>query len=434
MLQKITTLTPQVYRLVSGNQPQKTSEGSQVTTFIEVDRERFELPPVIFGKMIQRCEIMISRYLRTNKTNCGVLMAGLPGTGKSMFSEFIANVLIQNGVPCIYISGTIVNDQVLKYLKENCTDPCCIYIDEFEKLVKWEKQDQLLSILSDSSSKKFWILTVNDTHRISDAILSRPGRIRYKLDFDKLPLDVITEYCEYHKVEKEFLESIIDVYPDQRSFSYDHLQALVTEHLDTNLPLEDIKTYINIVGLDSKLVFRIKDFTCNGKEMDPRVTNSSYANKDERDHFHGFKSACITSNKFRVILDNLRAKPNIAIDEFNTISVFIKPMEIYRCCGLKELHNTLLEKPLNQQNIEIYMSLRQLVRDKQIDLQNTFLIDPVNDPKNDLNQEFKLIKLVKLEPKQDSLDITMEIIFNIGCDKKVEHNALIKFTLYVGVE
>ncbi len=317
MIQEVSDLKPMVYKLVKSNEGIKTADGKYIRTFLEEDRKLFKLPENIFGSIARRCDVMIKHYIKSNKKNCGVLLVGLPGTGKSMFGEYISNNLIFNNVPVIYIHGITMGDNEIKYLRDNCKNPVCIYIDEFEKICPFQKQSELLSILSDTNSNKFWIFTVNDPYGVNNAIVDRPGRIRYRINFNKLPIDVVEEYCEFHKVDRTFIADLLSVYPTQEKFSFDHLSTLVSEHLTTGSQLDEIKEYINISGLNAEVEIKIKDCKFNGEDME-----FSMLTRMLTDHRKPFLQP-MTRSKFKEICDNLRANPRISIKHFQGLAVKI---------------------------------------------------------------------------------------------------------------
>ena len=214
-------LTPAVYQLKISKEGQHTLESNTLM---------FDTPPKVFGNTMKNVELFWKSFLK-GMGSMGVMFTGSPGTGKTSMAELLSNMAIRHGmavVMVVNIRPTVDTISFIGMLKN-----VVILFDEYGKVFNPSLQDKMLTMLSGADSgKKLFILTENDKYRISQFIRNRPGRVRYHLDFERVGMDVVDEYCSYMGVAKSMYDAIIAKYNTVVTFSFDHLQGIVTEHLD----------------------------------------------------------------------------------------------------------------------------------------------------------------------------------------------------------
>ena len=212
-------------------------------------KDKFETPTTLYGDTMSNVVRVWNEYAISKKTT-GVLFTGTKGSGKTMMSSLLCNLAIDNGLPvvlCVEIEFTIELIRFLSQLKHSV-----LFMDEFNKNVHYSLQDKLLTMLSDvNSTNKLIIMTENSYLGINQYIIDRPGRIRYHYDFDKLSKSVFEDYCmknmDIDGKDKSFYIDLLNRYLDLQTFSFDQLQAIVTEH--NHYPDDDLETLFNILNL-----------------------------------------------------------------------------------------------------------------------------------------------------------------------------------------
>lgn len=213
--------------------------------YLEPYAEKFNIPNKVYGKLNSKAIRVWNTYVR-EKRSTGVLLVGDQGSGKSLTGNILSNIAIDNGLPVIMVSEIQVNNNLIAYLSN--LKNCVLYLDEFGKLFYSNEQASLLTMLSDPiNTKKIIILTENTTYTINRFILNRPGRIRYRYDFNKLERDDLLEYLHDNQVEGEFLSDLVNTYETSTTFSFDILSAIVNEH--RQYPTDNLKSLLNTLNV-----------------------------------------------------------------------------------------------------------------------------------------------------------------------------------------
>jgi len=173
---------------------------------------------------------------------------GAPGSGKSRLSHLLANRALDNGMCVILAIELETNIELIAFI-DNLVNMVVIF-DEFSKNFTMTMQNKMLPMFSaiDHSRKKLFILNENDRNSISPFIRTRPGRVRYCFDYDRVSESVIMEYCADYNISTSFIADIMVIYQKAPKFTFDHLQALVTEHISS--PDYSIDELMEVLNLD----------------------------------------------------------------------------------------------------------------------------------------------------------------------------------------
>lgn len=137
----------------------------------------------------------------------GLLMAGIPGTGKTMAAKYIASQLKMTlfrldvgALQSKYVGESEANLQrALQVVSQN--EPCVMLIDEVEKLFQGTDDSGvtanllagLLWWLQEHRSRVLTIMTTNDEEKLPSELV-RPGRIDRRIEFGPLESSEIANY------------------------------------------------------------------------------------------------------------------------------------------------------------------------------------------------------------------------------------------------
>lgn len=213
--------------------------------FLEPYADKFTLPDKIYGKLKSKAIRVWNTYVREKKST-GVLLVGDKGSGKSLTGNILSNIAIENNLPVIMVSEIKVEEELVSYLSG--LKNCVLYLDEFAKLFGSISQNNLLTMLSDPiNTRKIVILTENSLYYINSHIIDRPGRIRYRYDFNKLERDELVDYLNDNGVDGRFAEDLINTYESAKTFSFDILAAIVNEH--KQYPHDSLKEIVNTLNV-----------------------------------------------------------------------------------------------------------------------------------------------------------------------------------------
>ena len=220
-------------------------------------KERFELPDKIYGDIMDNVIRVWNNYAITKKTT-GVLYSGLAGTSKTLSAMLLSNIAIDNDLAVVMCTEIRFDLELLGFL--NSLSNVVLFMDEFRKNMDWSIQEKALTMLSDiNSTHKLIVMTENSVNGINSYILNRPGRIRYHFNFDKLSHSVFKHYCSEHDVVPSFYKELEEKYLTYKTFSFDQLQAIITEHLHyPNDSLDKLLEILNLHDLQNPRMFVIK--------------------------------------------------------------------------------------------------------------------------------------------------------------------------------
>lgn len=194
----------------------------------------------------------IAKVLRTYghlTRSLGVLFEGDKGIGKSSTTvELARQARDLFDVPVFLVNhDTPGLADLLGSLGE-----AVIVFDEFEKNFprrgdEGDKQAQFLTLFDGTdATKRLYIVTVNDTEKLSPYLLNRPGRFHYLISFDYPDAQAVSEYIS-NEVPGASAQQVADVvsFAYRARLNYDHLRAVATE--------------LSIAGPDEKVADLVAD-------------------------------------------------------------------------------------------------------------------------------------------------------------------------------
>ena len=206
----------------------------------------------IYGNTPKRVE-KVFRTFGMRDRNLGILLSGKKGMGKSVFMRHMAEESVRRGFPVIVVNENIpgIAEFISKIEQE-----CVVLFDEFEKifLKDGESEDdqqggqtQFLSLFDGmDSGKKLFVIAINDTYRLSEFFINRPGRFYYHFCFEYLEENEVREYCVDNLKSKD-VDTIdkLAVIAKFHDINYDILSAIVTE-LNNGYTLKESVNDLNI--------------------------------------------------------------------------------------------------------------------------------------------------------------------------------------------
>lgn len=236
----------------------------------------------IYGNSEDIAKHIVESYkLNTADKNLGVLLSGDRGLGKTLTTRLVIEKLV-NEKPVIVVSEYTPDLPDFFTNVKNCV----ILMDEFEKFMGGNanggdndndqtKQETLLSILDGNTgcSGNLFLLTVNNTYKLDENLLSRPGRIRYHYKYTSETANVVRGYCEDNLLRKEITEEVVKTLGGSKYVSMDIISSFVDElnKFPQSKP-EDVIKYFNIEsqnGINYTITitasFRGKNYTYNGR-------------------------------------------------------------------------------------------------------------------------------------------------------------------------
>lgn len=207
--------------------------------------KNFKMPSKIYGNTRKQAERILNTFENRPLTT-GVHMDGVKGSGKSLLAKYVSIRAQEQGIPTIVINNPFCGEEFNKFI-QSIDVPAVLLFDEFEKVYTYEHQDKILTLFDGVyPSKKLFLLTTNESHRVSSYLKNRPGRIYYSFKFDTLDPAFVREYCEDNLNDKSHVQNIVNYTNIFSFFNFDMLSAAVEEMNRYGETLQEVLGYLNI--------------------------------------------------------------------------------------------------------------------------------------------------------------------------------------------
>lgn len=223
-----------------GASPTKLAPGTYGIAFNEMSGYRLiTLPDLqeptyrVYGRQDAIVSKVIATYGKFGRS-LGVLFSGDKGIGKtSTTMELARQARDVFKLPIIMVTG---NTPGLATFLASLGEAVIVF-DEFEKNfpVDYDNQsaqDQFLTLFDGTdATKRLYMITINDSSRISPFFLNRPGRFHYLINFNYPTPEDIRRYLTHETHGSATEEQIAEVaaFAARARLNYDHLRAIVTE-------------------------------------------------------------------------------------------------------------------------------------------------------------------------------------------------------------
>jgi hypothetical protein len=228
----------------------------------------------LYGDIEKRADRVMNTF-EDRPAQTGVILSGEKGSGKTLLARMLAQRCREDhGMPTIMINKAYPGDMLLSFLKQ-IDQPYVLFIDEFEKVyASGEKGDggaqaSLLSLFDGVlTSKRLLVVTVNETHKVSDFLKNRPGRFYYSFDYAGLDEGFIRDYCAENLRVKKNVESVVAVSIMFDAFNFDMLQALIEEMNRYDEKAQESLAFLNVKPGNSYVRWTVAKFLVPKKVMD----------------------------------------------------------------------------------------------------------------------------------------------------------------------
>ncbi|MFD7669067.1 AAA family ATPase [Streptomyces sp. NPDC059788] len=184
----------------------------------------------VYGSHASRVQRIVTGYSNMDRS-LGVILSGDKGMGKTLMLRLLAErmreelrlptVLVQHDTP-----------RLAAFLDE--LGEAVVVFDEFEKIFSDEddeSQNQFLSLFDGlSTTKRLYVLSVNELDRVNDYMLNRPGRFHYHMRFAYPEPETVATYLRdrVHGVDERQVAEIVD-FSRKYDINFDHLRAIAFE-------------------------------------------------------------------------------------------------------------------------------------------------------------------------------------------------------------
>lgn len=228
----------------------------------------------IYGNSQVRANHIVESFRKNDaEHNLGVLLSGGRGLGKTLTTRLVIEQL-KDDYPVVVISEYMTGmADFLSHLKNTI-----ILMDEFEKFMSGNingddnpkeqtKQESILSVLDGNtgSAGNLYLLTVNNTYKLDENLISRPGRIRYHYVYESEDASVVRAYCKDNLNDQSKIEEVVSVLGSTKYVSMDIISSFVDElnKFPDMSPL-DVREYFNLDVSNTKLKYSVLMKTPDG--------------------------------------------------------------------------------------------------------------------------------------------------------------------------
>lgn len=204
------------------------------------------LPKKIYGGT--GLEERILKSFNSSNKSVGVLLEGLKGSGKTLFSKVLAK---KSGLPIIIVDEEYPVQRAVEFFAK-IEQPICLLFDELEKNTYFWRTDKLLKLLDgvQPGPKKLTIMTCNNIDNLDDNLKDRCSRIRYYIHYDGLSLSSIQEIVNDVIENESNKNGLADkIFNSVKIKSYDNIISICKEiNIFPDMLFEDIMSIMNIDG------------------------------------------------------------------------------------------------------------------------------------------------------------------------------------------
>lgn len=193
--------------------------------------QKFTLPKKLYGNydIIDRWK---KSYEHNTEKNLGILLSGLKGSGKTLLAK---KFCMDMNLPTIVVNEGYSGTEFINFLTNPALGKYILYIDEFEKIYPDRYNDNeknpsdLLSIMDGTYDTNIIFLYTINKFNISEYLINRLNRIKYRIHYENLDESVIDEVIEDLLINKKNKGSIYSLFDLIGMCTYDLLINIIKE-------------------------------------------------------------------------------------------------------------------------------------------------------------------------------------------------------------
>ena len=208
-----------------------------------------------------------------HNSNLGILLSGLKGAGKTVLAKKLCKI---SNLPVLHLNQNVPMVGLSMFLSDPMFNNCIIFIDEFEKMINQNKDEEIapfLKLMDGSYNTKLMFLLTSNRETLNDHLMNRLSRIKYRKHFTDLEEYTIERIINKYLVNQDFKEDLLNTCNKISFLSIDILINIIEEMNLFNSPSSEVIKNLNLVSesvyCDVSEIIDGEAFDCEHVKFDP---------------------------------------------------------------------------------------------------------------------------------------------------------------------